>query len=84
MPRGWGTPPARHNLPSPASPRKTFLLEIHFKKRKKKKIGPNPPTNTKKRTINNYQESFLKSPLEKKGRRGEKTRKHFSPRPKRC
>lgn len=36
LPRGWGTLPAWHNLPlcpSPASPRKTFLLEIHLKKK---------------------------------------------------
>lgn len=74
--KGLGTPPAWHNLPSPASPRKTFLLEIHLKK-KKKKIGPKPPTNTEKRTINNYQESFLKSPLQKKGKEGEKKQEAF-------
>lgn len=44
----------------------------------KKKNWTKTPTNTKKRTTNNYQESFLKSPLQKKGKGGGKQEAFFS------
>lgn len=72
--RGWGTPPARHNLPSPASPRKTFLLEINLKK----KSDQNPHQHQEK----NHKQlpgKFSEESLTKKGKGWGKTGSIFLP-----
>lgn len=78
--QGAGGPPSLAQPPQSCIAPEDISLGNSLKINKKK-YWTKTPTNNKKRTTNNYQESFLKSPLQKKGKGGGKTGSIFLPGP---